>query len=76
MAVCNDRIDYAYEDLCFLEPACMVEVLALSNGKKLVSVNPALTKQVRPHIDGERSRMSYFLKRSGACFNCLSFFNT
>ena len=30
VVVCNARIDYVYDDLYFLERACMVEVLVLS----------------------------------------------
>ncbi len=62
MVVCNDRIDDAYDDLYFLERACMVEVLALSNGKKLVPVNPALAKRVGQHIGGERLQGGLFFE--------------
>ena len=62
VVVCNDRIDYAYDDLYFLERACMVEVLAHSTGKKLVPVNAALAKRVGQQIDGERLQGELFFE--------------
>ena len=62
VVVCNDRIDYAYDDLYFLERACMVEVLAHSTGKKLVPVNAALAKRIGQQIDGERLQGELFFE--------------
>ncbi|MDP4590341.1 MAG: aldolase, partial [Burkholderiaceae bacterium] len=36
VVVCGERIDYAYDDLYFLERACMMQVLAMSTGSTLV----------------------------------------
>ena len=33
--VCGDRMDYAFDDLYYLERSCMVQVLAQSTGKPL-----------------------------------------
>jgi ribulose-5-phosphate 4-epimerase/fuculose-1-phosphate aldolase len=41
VVVCGDRMDYAFDDLYYLERACMVEVLARSSGLPLVPVDEA-----------------------------------
>jgi hypothetical protein len=40
----------------------MVEVMALSTGKKLVPVNAALAKRVGQQIDGERLQGELFFE--------------
>ncbi|MFM7008634.1 MAG: aldolase, partial [Betaproteobacteria bacterium] len=42
VVVCAERMDYAYDDLYFLERACMMQVLALSTGLPLAPVDPRL----------------------------------
>jgi ribulose-5-phosphate 4-epimerase/fuculose-1-phosphate aldolase len=54
--VCNERIDYAFDDLYYLERACMVQVLALSSGRKLKLVSGEMAAQVAQAIEGERQQ--------------------
>ncbi len=60
VVVCGQRMDYAYDDLYYLERACMVEVLAGSTGKRLVPVDAALTARVADQINGERLQSELF----------------
>ena len=58
VVVCGQRMDYAYDDLYYLERACMAQVLAQSTGMPLVPVAPevaALVAQqsVRERLQGE-----------------------
>jgi ribulose-5-phosphate 4-epimerase/fuculose-1-phosphate aldolase len=54
--VCNDRIDYAFDDLFYLERSCMVQVMAQSTGKKLKLVSEELAAKVCREIEGERQQ--------------------
>jgi len=58
--VCGERIDYAYDDLYYLERACMVEVLAASTGRPLVPVDAALAARVAAQTNGERLQSELF----------------
>ncbi|MBI2772172.1 MAG: aldolase [Burkholderiales bacterium] len=58
--VCGQRIDYAYDDLYYLERACMVQVLAQSTGQKLMPVDEALTARVAQQANGERLQSELF----------------
>ena len=58
--VCGERIDYAYDDLYYLERACMVEVLAASTGRPLVPVDAALAGRVAAQTNGERLQSELF----------------
>ena len=46
VVVCGERMDYAYDDLYYLERACMHQVLAQQTGRPLVPVAPALAARV------------------------------
>ncbi len=65
VVVCGERIDYAYDDLYFLERACMMQVLAMSTGSPLVPVDTALAKRVGQQSIGERLQSELFFKALG-----------
>jgi len=54
--VCNDRIDYAFDDLYYLERSCMAQVLAQSTGKPLRLVSNEMAGKVCEQIEGERQQ--------------------
>jgi ribulose-5-phosphate 4-epimerase/fuculose-1-phosphate aldolase len=56
VTVCSDRIDYAFDDLYYLERSCMAQVLALSTGKKLKLVSDEMAAKVCEQIEGERQQ--------------------
>ena len=60
--VCGERIDYAYDDLYYLERACQVEVLARSTGLLLKPTDPALAVQVAAQSNGERLQSELFFQ--------------
>jgi ribulose-5-phosphate 4-epimerase/fuculose-1-phosphate aldolase len=60
VVVCGDRLDHAYDDLYYLERACMAQVLAESTGRPLAPVEPALAARVREQTLGERSQSELF----------------
>ena len=60
IVVCGARIDYAYDDLYYLERECQLQVLALSTGLKLLPVNEDLADRVAAQIDGERLQSELF----------------
>jgi ribulose-5-phosphate 4-epimerase/fuculose-1-phosphate aldolase len=62
VVVCGERIDYAYDDLYYLERACMTQVIAQSTGRPLVPVDRALAQQVRDQTLGERLQSELFFE--------------
>jgi ribulose-5-phosphate 4-epimerase/fuculose-1-phosphate aldolase len=60
--VCGERIDYAYDDLYYLERACQAEVLARSTGLLLKPTDPALAAQVAGQSNGERLQSELFFQ--------------
>lgn len=67
VVVCGERIDYAYDDLYYLERACAAQVLALSTGLALRKVDPALAARVAEQVQSERLQSELFfsaLRRS------------
>ena len=60
--VCGDRIDYAYDDLYFLERACEAQVLAQSTGRPLAPVNQSVAALVASQIQSERLQSELFFK--------------
>jgi len=60
VVVCGDRIDYAFDDLYYLERACMAEVLALSTGCALRRTAPDLAQRVADQVQGERLQSELF----------------
>lgn len=62
VVVCGARIDYAYDDLYYLERACMTQVLAQSTGRPLVPVDAALARRVCEQTLGERLQSELFFE--------------
>ena len=54
--VCGERMDYAFDDLYYLERSCMVQVLAQSTGKALRTQPDAVCAQAARQIGGERKQ--------------------
>ena len=62
VVVCGARIDHAYDDLYYLERACMVQVLAQSTGRPLVPVDAGLARRVAEQSLGERLQSELFFE--------------
>jgi len=62
VVVCGPSVAYAYDDLYYLERACMVEVLAARSGAPLAPVNRALVDEVALQLEGERLQSSLFFE--------------
>jgi ribulose-5-phosphate 4-epimerase/fuculose-1-phosphate aldolase len=62
VVVCGARIDYAYDDLYYLERACMMQVLAQSTGRPVVPVDAALAQRVGEQTLGERLQSELFFE--------------
>ena len=60
--VCGTRIDYAYDDLYYLERACMVQVLAQSTGRPLLPVDAGIVERVAQETMGERLQSELFFE--------------
>ena len=58
--MCGARIDHAYDDLYYLERACMAQVLAQSTGRPLRRADPALVARVCEQTLGERLQSELF----------------
>lgn len=58
--VCGERIAWAYDDLYYLERACMHEVLARSTGMPLAPAQPELAACVAAQTMGERMQSDLF----------------
>ena len=62
VVVCGERIDHTYDDLYYLERACMAQVLAQSTGRPLVPVQAAIAEQVKSQTLGERLQSELFFE--------------
>ncbi|HEY8359884.1 MAG TPA: aldolase [Ramlibacter sp.] len=60
--VCGARIDHAFDDLYYLERACMAQVLAHSTGQRLLPVAPELAARVAAQTLGERMQSELFFE--------------
>jgi len=60
--VCGERLDYAYDDLYYLERACQTECLARATGLELNPVGVALAAQTARQIQGERLQSELFFE--------------
>ena len=60
VAVCGERIEYAYDDLYHLERGCMHQVLAQQTGRPLKPVAPELAARVGAQCCGERLQSELF----------------
>lgn len=62
VVVCGDRIDHTYDDLYYLERACMAQVLAQSTGRSLAPVEGAIAEHVKSQTLGERLQSELFFE--------------
>lgn len=62
VVVCGSRIDYAYDDLYYLERACMAQVLAASTGRPLMPVAETLAAYVGEQSNEERLQSELFFE--------------
>ncbi|WP_426217803.1 aldolase [Pseudomonas sp. DWRC2-2] len=60
VVVCGERIDYAYDDLYYLERACNAQVLAESTGQRLRRVDAELASRVALQVQSERLQSELF----------------
>jgi ribulose-5-phosphate 4-epimerase/fuculose-1-phosphate aldolase len=60
VVVCAARVDHAYDDLYYLERACMAQVLAQSTGRPLRRVDAACVSRVCAQTLGERLQSELF----------------
>jgi ribulose-5-phosphate 4-epimerase/fuculose-1-phosphate aldolase len=58
--VCGEKIAWAFDDLYYLERACMHQVLAHSTGRPLQPVHPDLAARVAAQTMGERVQSDLF----------------
>src|SRR4029079_19735514 len=62
VVVCGERMAHAYDDLYYLERACMAEVIARSTGRALAPVASAIAQRVRDQTLGERLQSELFFE--------------
>ena len=62
VVVCADHMAYAYDDLYMLERSCLMQVLAMSTGQPLVSVDAELAAKTGQQIDSERLQSTLFFE--------------
>ena len=62
VVVYGERMAWAYDDLYYLERACMVQVLAASTGRPLRPVDTALAARVAAQTRGERMQSELFFE--------------
>jgi ribulose-5-phosphate 4-epimerase/fuculose-1-phosphate aldolase len=62
VVVCGERMAHAYDDLYYLERACMAQVLARSTGRPLLPVEGAIAAQVCEQTLGERLQSGLFFE--------------
>ena len=60
--VCGERMDYAFDDLYYLERACQAQVLAQSTGIPLAPCDPELAARVAAQANGERLQSTLFFE--------------
>jgi ribulose-5-phosphate 4-epimerase/fuculose-1-phosphate aldolase len=62
VVVCGARMAHAYDDLYYLERACMVQVLAQSTGRALAPVDEGIVRRVFEQTAGERLQSELFFE--------------
>ncbi|WP_219219758.1 aldolase [Variovorax boronicumulans] len=60
--VAGGTIAHAYDDLYYLERACLHQVIAQSTGRPLAPVDPALAARVAAQVQGEREQSDLFFE--------------
>ena len=58
--VCGEKVAWAFDDLYYLERACLHQVLAQSTGRLLMPVQPELAARVALQTAGERMQSDLF----------------
>ena len=58
--VCGDRVDYAYDDLYYLERACQVQMVAAASGVPLSPVSANMAGHVAAQCMQERLQSELF----------------
>lgn len=62
VVVCGDRLDYAYDDLYYLERACTTQVIAQSTGRKLFPASSDIAQRVAEQVNAERLQSELFFE--------------
>jgi ribulose-5-phosphate 4-epimerase/fuculose-1-phosphate aldolase len=62
VVVCGERMAWAYDDLYYLERACMHQVLAQQTGRPLLPVSATMAAQVAAQCCGERMQSDLFFE--------------
>jgi ribulose-5-phosphate 4-epimerase/fuculose-1-phosphate aldolase len=62
VVVCGERMAYAYDDLYYLERACMAQVLAQSTGRPLAPASASASQRVCEQTLGERLQAELFFE--------------
>lgn len=62
VVVCGPRIDHAFDDLHYLERACMAQVLAQSTGRPLAPADAATAARVASQMHSERLQSELFFE--------------
>ena len=62
VVVCGARIDHAFDDLYYLERACMAQVLAQSTTRPLVPADAATAARVAGQMQSERLQSELFFE--------------
>ena len=62
VVVCGERMAHAYDDLYYLERACMAQVLAQSTGRPLTPVDASIAGRVHDQTLGERLQSELFFE--------------
>ena len=62
VVVCGARIDHAYDDLYYLERACMAQVLAARPARGSCRSMPGVAERVRDQTLGERLQSELFFE--------------
>ena len=62
VVACGPRIDYAYDDLYYLERACQAQVLAMSTGQPLLPVGAEVAALVAQQSMAERLQSELFFE--------------
>src|SRR5580765_3688457 len=62
IVVCGERMAHAYDDLYYLERACMAQVLAQSTGRPLVPVDASVAERVRNQTLSDRLQSELFFE--------------
>lgn len=60
--VCAERVDYAYDDLYYLERACQVEVIAASSGMTLQPVEVSVAARAAAQMQAVRLQSTLFFE--------------